>query len=154
MSDNNYKGVKIALHDFIVARVGIPDAQVYRAPPLPTEIMQYPIAILRSATSQKVTIGEYGVGKNRYSLLVAFMTRATVSQTASDELDDFLQVFDNAIATYGARDLNSAYGQWHLMTRLDQATTFDNPIQDDVGWITYGATAGVLIEEKLSQDEG
>jgi len=103
VSDNNYKGVKQALKAFLIARVntGTPlaDDQVFRAPPIPTEIMRYPIAIIRSATSQKTTIGEYGVGKNKYSLLVAFVTRGNTSQAASDELDDFLQVFDNAIAT-------------------------------------------------------
>jgi hypothetical protein len=150
MSHNNYKNVKIALKRFLVANVGLDDSQVFRAPPDPDEISKFPVIVIRSATALKT--GE-GALYNDFQILLGVMTRGQGNtEVVSDELDDLLQLLDTKIEELGAKGLDASLagtGRWSLFTRVDQQTQFDNIIEDDSGWVVYGARAGVLIREQL-----
>lgn len=147
---NEYKQVKIALRDFLVSALGFSDEQVFRAPPKPTDINVYPIVIIRSATARKIMLNSNGPSLNEFQLMLGVMTRAQTSLEASDELDDLLKLLDTQIASQGVSGLSSSGltdSRWYNFTRLDQQTSFDNAVQEDVGWIVYGATVGVAIAE-------
>lgn len=152
----DYKNVKVALADFIQQYVGIPAGQIYRAPPIITDITAYPAVIIRSANSRQVDVG--GITANEYSILIGLMTRGATSQIASDELDDLLQVLDTQIATQRQYGLSAALAtngsRWHTFTRLEQQTDFDNAVQDDVGMVVYGVTATVRIQELMPLTTG
>lgn len=151
-----YKNVKRALAKFIETYLSIPGGQVFRAPPIITEITKYPAFIIRSANSTQVEIG--GLTGNEYTILVGIMTRGETSQIASDELDDLLQTLDTQIATQRQAGLDSTLAtggsRWHMFTRLGQPTDFDNAVQDDVGMVVYGVTATVKIQELMPLTTG
>lgn len=152
----DYKNVKIALAKFIEQYVGISAGQIYRAPPVITDITAYPAVIIRSANSRQVEVG--GLTANEYSILIGLMTRGSTSQVASDELDDLLQTLDSQIATQRQAGLDALLAtsgsRWHMFTRLDQQTDFDNAVQDDVGMVVYGVTATVRIQELMPLTTG
>lgn len=150
---NEYKNVKIALRKFLMERLALNGNQVFRAPPEATSVNEFPAIIIRSATALKEDVG---ATQNSYRLLLGLVTRAETAEAASDELDDLLKSLDNAIATYGVKGLDSTLangGRWVQFTRLGQETVFDNPI-NELSWIVYGATAGVLVVEVTSQTQG
>lgn len=150
---NEYRLVKIALREYLMQYMNLAGNQVFRAPPRPTDVTQYPVIIVRSATASKEDLAG-GTG-NTYNLVLGILTRAQTAEAASDELDDLLQQLDNVFATHGPESLTAPTdARWFRLTRLGQQTTFDNAVQDDVGWIVYGATAGVQVVELNSQQIG
>ena len=155
---NEYKNVKIALRNFVMARLSLGGDQVFRAPPKATSITHYPAVIIRSATVAKIPINGDGPTVNQFNLVVGILTRAATSEAASDELDDLLQLLDTKIASPGVTGLDASLAtggsMWHNMTRIGQTTTFDNTIEDNVGMVVYGATVGVAILEKTTQVRG
>ena len=145
---NEYRKAKQVMRQFCLDHLGLSGNQVSRAPPRATDITDYPVVIIRSATSTKVPLG--GVEANNFTLLLGILTRGATAEIASDELDDLLQSLDNKIAeqTWKALDKSGMGGsRWTDFTRLGQATTFDNAVEEDTGLVTYGATAAVLIQE-------
>ena len=145
---NEYRKVKEVMKQFVLDHLGLNGNQVFRAPPRATDITDYPVIIIRSATSQKVPVG--GVEANNFTLLLGILTRGATAEIASDELDDLLKLLDNQIVEVGEQGLDKegmGGSRWSDFTRLGQTTTFDNAVEEDTGLVTYGATAAVLIQE-------
>jgi len=152
---NQYKNVKVALRNFLMEKLSLTGEQVFRAPPKPTSITHYPAIIIRSAQTQK--INEDGPIKNDHRILLGIMTRGRDPTVVSDELDDLLQSLDNAVSQYGARGLDANLAEnsrWTEFTRANEPTDFNNVVQDDVGYVVYGVTAGIRIREVLPTDLG
>jgi hypothetical protein len=154
---NEYSGVKKALRQFIIDKLGISGNQVFRYPVKPTEVGTYPIFVIRSAQTSKVSSDETGRTENQHRIVVGIMTRGNSMETISDELDSLLQSFDNAIVTYGVGGLDrtlASDSRWLEFTRIGENTEFDNAVEDEQGWVVFGATAGVRIREALPTTGG
>lgn len=152
---NEYKKVKEVMRQFVLDHLGLGGNQVFRAPPRATDITDYPVVIIRSATSQKVPLG--GVEANNFTLLLGILTRGTTAEIASDELDGLLKTLDNKMVEVTWRGLDKSDmgdSRWTDFTRLGQTTTFDNAVEEDTGLVTYGATAAVLIQEATTTRVG
>lgn len=152
-----YKLVKSALKEYLKFHLSLDDSQVFRAPPRPTEINLYPAVIIRSATAVHEMVGDDGPTRVSYTLLVGLMTRNASSQGASDDLDDLLKLMDTKIAEMGLSGFPSTgltNSRWAGITRLAKQTQFDNVIQDDVGMVVYGVSAGVEVQEQTPYMDG
>lgn len=155
---NEYKFVKQAMMRYLTDYGVVPVGQAYDYAPKPTDIQQFPVIIVRSSSANKYAELEGdGPTKNDYRLLLGLMTRAVDSRQASYELDDLLKAVDDVIALHGVKGLATdglTDSGWEMITRLQQPTTFDVAIQDVLGFVVYGVSAGVLITEKTPQMQG
>ncbi len=151
-----YALVKRALKEYLMSKLNLNGNQVYTAPPKQTDIAEYPAVIIRSATAVHQMVGDDGPTKVVYTLLVGITTKAETSQGASDDLDALLKALDTAIAVSGLQGFPSTgltNSRWAGITRLNQQTQFDNALVDQ-GWVVYGVTAGVEIQEQTPYMDG